>query len=104
MRQSLWHSVALVLSIDVFRVHTTPGRVVAAAYAFVVLILTSTYTANLAAFLTKERLDTGITNIDDLRGKAVVTVPTYQDALLNQFSILASTGSNSTGVWCCCCW
>jgi hypothetical protein len=60
LTESLWHSVSHTLSIDVFKVHSFPSRLITAAYAFLVMILTNTYTANLAAFLTVDRLDTQV--------------------------------------------
>jgi len=48
----------------VFR--SLPGRIVGSAWWFFTLIIISTYTANLAAFLTVERMLTPIENADDL--------------------------------------
>lgn len=45
------------------------GRFVAGFWWFAVTIITASYTANLAAFLTVERLGTGITNLQDLAGQ-----------------------------------
>lgn len=41
-------------------------RLVAALWFFFALIVTSSYTANLAAFLTMERMDVSIENAEDL--------------------------------------
>lgn len=88
--ESLWHSISHTLSIDVFKVHAFPSRIITAAYAFLVLILTNTYTANLAAFLTVDQLDTQISDIVDLRGKAVVTIKPYVDRLYTNHRIVAT--------------
>ena len=73
-----------------FKVHAFPSRIITAAYAFLVLILTNTYTANLAAFLTVDQLDTQISDIIDLRGKAVVTIEPYIDRLYSNHRIVAT--------------
>ena len=64
-----------------FKVSSLPARIVTAAYAFLVLIITHTYTANLAAFLTVKQLDTKINSVEDLIGKTVASLPTYVDRL-----------------------
>eukprot|EP00892_Ulva_mutabilis_P006137 jgi/Ulvmu1/3896/UM018_0117.1 len=89
--QCLWHSVSHTLSIDVFHVRSMPARIITAAYAFLVLILTNTYTANLAAFLTVTQLDTPMSNVADLRGKTVATVEPYLERLYRNHHIIAST-------------
>ena len=86
----MWHSLSHTLSIDVFRVSSFSARIIVAAYAFLVLIFTHTYTANLAAFLTVRVLDTSIRTIADLRGKAVATAPPYVNRLQENHHITAS--------------
>eukprot|EP00892_Ulva_mutabilis_P001091 jgi/Ulvmu1/10983/UM007_0162.1 len=90
IKEAMWHSVSHTLSIDVFRVTSLPARIVTAAYAFLVLILANTYTANLAAFLTVSQMDLGISGIKDLRGKSVGTLPTYTARLYHNHRIIAS--------------
>lgn len=41
-------------------------RVTTAVWCFFTLIITSTYTANLAAFLTTQRMESPIKNVEDL--------------------------------------
>jgi hypothetical protein len=62
------------------------------------LIITHTYTANLAAFLTVKQLDTKINSVEDLVGKTVATLPTYVDRLYTTHRIWAvdSDGAHST--------
>ena len=91
LRECVWHSVCHTLSIDVFRVRSFPARIVTVAYAFLVLILTHTYTANLAAFLTVTTLDHSIRSIGDLKGRAVATVPTYADRISQNLLLSPST-------------
>jgi hypothetical protein len=90
LKETLWHSVSHTLSIDVFRVHSFPARLVTVGYAFLVLIISNTYTANLAAFLTVDQLDVKISKIDDLRGKSVVTLRPYVNRLYDNFRVIAT--------------
>jgi len=95
LAQCFWHSVSHTLSIDVFNVSSFPARIITAAYAFLVLILTNTYTANLAAFLTVDQLDTTIQSISDLRGKAVATVEPYINRLSRNHNIAGSSADGA---------
>jgi hypothetical protein len=90
MKEALWHSISHTLSIDVFKVNAFPSRLITVAYGFLVMILTNTYTAELAAFLTVAQLDTKISSVNDLRGKTVVTVTPYLRRLLDNHHIDAT--------------
>lgn len=79
IQEAIWHALSTVLSIDVFRVNSLPARVVSAAFAFVVLIVCNTYTANLVSFLTVQYYSNRIRTPSDLVGKRVVTTNTYLD-------------------------
>ena len=96
--EALWHSVSHVLSINVFTVHAFPSRVVVAAYAFLVLIVSNTYTANLAAFLTVDQLETEINTVADLWGRNVATFPTYYRRLEQNHRILGDTSDSAPPV------
>lgn len=67
MKNTLWFTIGCLMQqgCDIM-----PGalstRVMAAAWWFFILILVSSYTANLAAFLTVERMDNPIQSADDL--------------------------------------
>jgi hypothetical protein len=91
MYETTWHSMCHVLSMNVFTVYALPSRVVVAAYALLVLIICNTYTANLAAFLTVDQLDTSIKTVDDLWGKRVATFPTYHARLNRNHHIATVT-------------
>ncbi|XP_054165470.1 glutamate receptor 1-like [Oppia nitens] len=64
---SLWFSLGAIMSqgCDVCP-RSVPGRIVGSVWWFFTLILLSSYTANLAAFLTVERMVTPINSADDL--------------------------------------
>ena len=53
-------------------------------------ILTNTYTANLAAFLTVDQLDQHINSVADLKGKSVATIAPYVGRLRDNVGIHAT--------------
>lgn len=53
-----------------------PGRIIGGAWWFVVLIMITSYTANLAAFLTIEKLLTPIESADDLVSQSEIAYGT----------------------------
>ncbi len=55
-----------------------PGRIVGAAWWFFTLILISSYTANLAAFLTMDRMTSSIQNADDLANQREIKYGTVE--------------------------
>lgn len=63
------------------RVFSAPSRTVVTAYAFTVIVFSNTYLANLAAFLTVDRLNIRINSFRDLWAKTVGTYPVYIDIL-----------------------
>lgn len=54
------------------------------------MIISATYTANLAAVLVQSVSYGDIKNVYDLRGKAVGTIPTYSATLRSQFGLVTS--------------
>jgi hypothetical protein len=90
----VWHAISHVLHMNCLRVFSAPSRTVVTAYAFIVIVFSNTYLANLAAFLTVDRLNNHINSFHDLWSKAVGTYPVYIDLLdvkykLNPVSIPA---------------
>ena len=61
------------------------GRLVGACWWFFCLILVSSYTANLAAFLTVERLVTPINTVDDLASQSEVEYGTLEAGATTDF-------------------
>jgi Ligand-gated ion channel len=90
------------------QVHALQSRIIVAGYAFLVLIISSTYLANLAAFLTVDQIDSTISTITDLWGQPVATLPPYAARLEQAYRINAQTqlGAHQQGcllaaVWQC---
>jgi hypothetical protein len=90
LKETLWHAVSHTLKIDVFRVYSFPARLVTVGYAFLVLIVSNTYTANFAAFLTADRLTTPIRTVGELRGKSVVSLEPYIQRLYDNHGLSAT--------------
>jgi len=66
-------------------VRSLPGRIVGSAWWFFTLIIISTYTANLAAFLTVERMLTPIENADDLAKQSEIQYGTLDAGSTKDF-------------------
>lgn len=77
IKEALWHSISHVLEINVFTVHSLESRIIVATYAFVVLIVSNTYLANLAAFLTVDKLEGSVQSVSELWGKPVRIAALY---------------------------
>ena len=61
------------------------GRVVGSAWWFFTLIIISSYTANLAAFLTIERMDYPINSADDLVNQREIKYGTVENGSTQTF-------------------
>ena len=66
------HSPTYVMSGTEIAPRASSTRMIAGVWWFFTLILVSSYTANLAAFLTKTRMTTPITNADDLAQQTAI--------------------------------
>ena len=64
---------------------TVPGRILTSAWWFFALILTSTYTANLAAFLTVKKINAPISSVQDLIEQSQVVYGTVRDSGVANF-------------------
>ena len=62
-----------------------PGRIIGGAWWFVVLIMITSYTANLAAFLTIEKLLTPIDSADDLVAQSEIAYGTLDSGSTQAF-------------------
>jgi len=75
------------------------GRIVGSAWWFFTLIIISSYTANLAAFLTIERMLTPIESADDLAKQRQIQYGTLESGSTKDFfkvrSLLQLTSANA---------
>ena len=95
IQESMWRSLWSLQHGDKFDVSSLAARVAVIAFAFMALILCSSYTANLAAFLTVKKL-TSIDSIYDLSSQAVSSVPIYIPRLQARYGIMATDANVST--------
>ena len=84
--ESVWFTIA---SMGLRGVEMTPrtvsGRLLAAALWFFSLIIVSSYTANLAAFLTVSKIQAPIQSVGDLVGQTKVRYGTVQNSQVSAF-------------------
>lgn len=79
--ESTWRTALTLMLMDSFAVTSQGARVAVLCFVFLALLTTSTYTANLAAFVTVNTIESRITGLGDLRGRAVGTSPIYIERL-----------------------
>jgi hypothetical protein len=96
LEEATWRSLWALQHGATFEVTSLGARIAAICFAFFALILSSSYTANLAAFLTVKRTN-AIRSVYDLGGLAVSSVPVYIPRLKSQYGIIASD-ANITGI------
>jgi Ligand-gated ion channel len=70
--------ISCVLLFTLSRTQATSTRIVGGIWWFFTLIIISSYTANLAAFLTVERMITPIENAEDLATQTEITYGTLE--------------------------
>lgn len=70
----------------------TSTRIVSAIWWFFTLIIISSYTANLAAFLTVERMITPIENAEDLAGQTEISYGTLESGSTMTFFRVSAKG------------
>ncbi|GBF92327.1 glutamate receptor [Raphidocelis subcapitata] len=94
LRQRIWVALANSMSFsanDMGESHAA-GNIIVLAFAFMMLVLVSLYTAVTSSNLTANRLTSAITGLHDLPGKKVLT---WEDKYYTNF--LGQEGINSTG-------
>lgn len=74
LTNSLWSSLVYYVGQSADSLHpvSASGRITVAVWWFAILIIVSTYTANLAAFLTIKRFSSPISSIEDLAGQTSI--------------------------------
>ena len=73
----------LIFPCPLFR--AIPTRMVASIWWFFTLIMISSYTANLAAFLTAQQMETAVNSADDLAKQTKIKYGTYCCGSTNSF-------------------
>lgn len=86
VHEASWQSLWTLMHGEGTDVTSLGARIAVLCFAFSALILGSSYTANLAAFLTIQQMSS-ISNIYDLTGLAIMTVDTYVERLRQQYPI-----------------
>lgn len=89
IEEATWRSLWALQHGNIFDVTSLGARIAVVCFSFVALIIGSSYTANLAAFLTVRRASS-IRSVYDLSGLAVASVPVYIPRLRSQYGIIAS--------------
>lgn len=78
--EATWRTLWVMIQGETMSVSMFGARIVVIVLAFVALILSASYTANLAAFLTLKSFSS-VNSIYDLQGLAVSTVEAYQNRI-----------------------
>ncbi|GFO15988.1 glutamate receptor 8 [Plakobranchus ocellatus] len=86
MKESFWFSFGSLLqgSTDPIA-FSLPGRILTSAWWFFALVLVSSYTANLAAFLTIRKINTPIDSLTDLTRQDDIKYGTVKDSGITNF-------------------
>ena len=71
------------------------GRIVGSVWWFFTLILISSYTANLAAFLTAERMQSPIESAEDLAKQTEIKYGTVESGTTREFFRVRNSKKNS---------
>lgn len=87
LTKSLWSSLVHYVGQSADSLHpvSASGRITLAVWWFAILIIISTYTANLAAFLTIKRLSSPINSIEDLAGQTSIPYGTVANSQPQSF-------------------
>lgn len=89
LEESVWRSLWALFFGETIQLATLGAKVAAGCFAFLSLILSAAYTANLAAFLTLRNGGT-IGAIEDLKGAAVASVQFFAARLRSEYGVIAS--------------
>jgi ABC-type amino acid transport substrate-binding protein len=84
--EASWRTLWVMIQGETMSVSMLSARVVVIVLAFVALILSASYTANLAAFLTLKSFSS-LNSIFDLQGYAVSTVEAYQQRIQDGYGL-----------------
>uniref|UniRef100_A0A1I8JQ94 PBPe domain-containing protein n=1 Tax=Macrostomum lignano TaxID=282301 RepID=A0A1I8JQ94_9PLAT len=93
---SLWFNIGSLMQQDLPRALST--RLVSGIWWFFTLIMISSYTANLAAFLTVERMQSPIESVEDLAGQNKIKYGTLSGGSTYQFFKVREFNTLSKGI------
>jgi ABC-type amino acid transport substrate-binding protein len=77
LRQATYETTLAVYNLQVYQVKSIPAQIVIFSFCFLVLITISTYTSQLSAQFTLQRLTSNIKSIQDLAGKPAATTSAF---------------------------
>lgn len=82
LTNSIWSSLVYYVGQSADSLHpvSASGRITVAVWWFAILLIVSTYTANLAAFLTIKRFSSPLNSIEDLAGQTKIPYGTVQNS------------------------
>jgi len=98
VEEASWQALWCVTFGDTIDVVSIGARVAAVTFGLLALVITSTYTANLAAFLTLSKF-AGINSVEDLRGRLVASTSAYisnLEAAFGWFGVLTKNISSDS--------
>jgi hypothetical protein len=87
--ESYWRTTWALMHGETKEVASVPARIAGSTFAFLSLIISSTYTASLATYLITS-YGSSVTTVADLRGRSVASAPVYFDRLQSYYGIYAS--------------
>lgn len=88
IKESLWYSLNVLLQGGTdYSPQTTSMRTIVAIYWFCTLIITTAYTANLAAFLTLKNIDNRVKRVEDLVSQTRISYGVLKDSDLAKFLV-----------------
>ncbi|XP_078365248.1 glutamate receptor 2-like [Oculina patagonica] len=95
LTNSIWSSLVYYVGQSADSLHpvSASGRITVAVWWFAILIIVSTYTANLAAFLTIRRFASPISSIEDLAGQTSIPYGTVTNSQPQAFFEMSSIPS-----------
>jgi hypothetical protein len=95
VREALVRSVWTLTGGETIEVSSTGAKLATVCFAFFALIVSATYTANLASLLTVSSLTSEIRSVEDLRGRAVGSLDIYTQRLRSKYGLVAAAIEDS---------
>jgi ABC-type amino acid transport substrate-binding protein len=97
VEEATWRAGWTLFGQETFHASSFPARFTIMFFAALCMIVSSTYTANLAAFLTVNQVTGTINNVEDLKGKAAHAADIYKQEMRTKYGIY-TTYVNSEGL------